>query len=146
MPKYPKRSVHSIRLVLILPEVFENYPPGILAPPLIKCSALPGSNSPYKISVMDGLTQVRVLRRELGLTQQELGRKSGLSRSFLSQVENGSRVPSLSSLNRISAALGVMPIDVLIRDEHEISERNENPTRAPDCLVADSPRDRGEGG
>ena len=43
-------------------------------------------------------------------------------------VENGNRVPSLSSLNRISAALGVMPIDVLLRDEHEVSEKNENRT------------------
>ncbi len=75
---------------------------------------------------MEGLTRVGVLRRERGLTQQELGRKSGLSRSFLSQVENGNRVPSLSSLTRISAALGVMPIDVLVRDEQEISEKNEN--------------------
>jgi transcriptional regulator with XRE-family HTH domain len=81
---------------------------------------------------MEGLTRVRVLRRERGLTQQELGRKSGLSRSFLSQVENGNRVPSLSSLTRISAALGVMPIDVLVRDEHEISEKNENRTRTPE--------------
>jgi transcriptional regulator with XRE-family HTH domain len=78
---------------------------------------------------MEGLTRVRVLRRERDLTQQELGRKSGLSRSFLSQVENGNRVPSLSSLTRISAALGVMPIDVLVRDEPEISERNENRTQ-----------------
>ena len=61
------------------------------------------------------------------MTQQELGRKSGLSRSFLSQVENGSRVPSLSSLTRISAALGIMPIDVFVRGEQEISEKNENP-------------------
>jgi transcriptional regulator with XRE-family HTH domain len=51
-----------------------------------------------------------------------------LSRSFLSEVENGNRVPSLSSLNRISAALGVMPIGILLRDEHEISEKNENRT------------------
>ena len=72
---------------------------------------------------MEGLTRVGVLRRERGLTQKELGRKSGLSRSFLSQVENGSRVPSLSSLTRISAALGVIPIDVLV-DEQEISEKN----------------------
>ena len=77
---------------------------------------------------MEGLTRVKVLRRERGLTQQQLGRKSGLSRSFLSEVENANRVPSLSSLYRISAALGVMPIDVLIRDEHEISEKNENRT------------------
>jgi transcriptional regulator with XRE-family HTH domain len=78
---------------------------------------------------MEGLTRVRVLRRERDLTQQVLGRKSGLSRSFLSQVENGNRVPSLSSLTRISAALGDMPIDVLVGDEQEISERNENRTQ-----------------
>jgi transcriptional regulator with XRE-family HTH domain len=66
------------------------------------------------------------------LTQKELGRRSGLSRSFLSQVENGNKVPSLSSLTRISAALGVMPIDVLVRDEQEISENNENRTRTLD--------------
>jgi transcriptional regulator with XRE-family HTH domain len=66
------------------------------------------------------------------LTQQELGRRSGLSRSFLSQIENGNRVPSLSSLTRISAALDVMPIDVLVRDEQEISEKNENRARTPD--------------
>ena len=70
---------------------------------------------------MEGLTRVRVLRRERGLTQQELGRRSGLSRSFLSQVENGNRAPSLSSLSRISAALGVMPIEVLVGDERETS-------------------------
>ena len=63
------------------------------------------------------------------MTQQELGRKSGLSRSFLSQVENGNRVPSLSSLTRISAALGIMPIDFLVGDEQEINERNENRTQ-----------------
>ena len=80
---------------------------------------------------MEGLTRVGVLRRERGLTQQELGRRSGLSRSFLSQVENGNRVPSLSSLTQISAALGVMPIDVLIRDEQEMSENNENQSRTP---------------
>lgn len=72
---------------------------------------------------MEGLTQVRSLRRERGLTQQELGRRCGLSRSFLSQVENGNRVPSLTSLTRISAALGIMPVDVLIRPEQETSER-----------------------
>ena len=78
---------------------------------------------------MEGLNRVRVLRRERDLTQQELGRKSGLSRSFLSQVENGNRVPSLSSLTRISAALGIMPIDFLVGDEQEINERNENRTQ-----------------
>jgi DNA-binding XRE family transcriptional regulator len=94
--------------------------------PFVKCPLLPGANNPCRISYMEGLTRVGVLRRERGLTQRELGRRSGLSPSFLSQVENGNRVPSLSSLTRISAALGVIPIDVLVRDEREISEKNED--------------------
>ena len=81
---------------------------------------------------MEGLTRVGVLRRERGLTQQELGRRCGLSRGFLSQVESGKRVPSLSSLTRISAALGVMSIDVLVREEQEKSVKNENHTRTLD--------------
>ena len=90
---------------------------------LVKCSLLSGARYLCRISCMEGLTQVRSLRRERGLTQQELGRRCGLSRSFLSQVENGNRVPSLSSLTRISAALGIMHVDVLIRSEQETSER-----------------------
>ena len=77
---------------------------------------LPGVRNLCRISHVEGLTQVRVLRRERGLTQQELGQRSGLSRSFLSQVENGNRVPSLSSLTRIFAALGAIPIDVLVKE------------------------------
>ena len=89
-------------------------------------SFLAASNAPLPRAIvngMEGLTRVRSLRRERGLTQQELGRRCGLSRSFLSQVETGNRVPSLSSLTRISAALGIMPVDVLIRPEQETSER-----------------------
>ncbi len=118
-------------MVLTSSEAMENYPP-VCPGHLIKCSLLPGPNNLYRISYMVELTRVRILRKERGLTQQELGRKSGLSRSFLSQVETGSRVPSLSSLTRISASLGVMPIDVLVRYEQEVSEKNENQTRTPD--------------
>ena len=118
-------------MVLTSLEAFENYPP-VSPDHLIKCSLLPGPDNLYRISYMEGLTRVRVLRRERGLTQQELGRRSGLSRSFLSQVENGKRVPSLSSLTRISAALDLMPIDVFVRGEQEINETNEKRTRTPD--------------
>jgi transcriptional regulator with XRE-family HTH domain len=51
--------------------------------------------------------RVRALRRERGLTLKGLGRLAGLSHPFLSQVERGLARPSVSSVERIAAALDV---------------------------------------
>lgn len=51
--------------------------------------------------------RVRTLRRERGLTLKGLGRLAGLSHPFLSQVERGLAKPSVSSVERIAAALDV---------------------------------------
>jgi transcriptional regulator with XRE-family HTH domain len=51
--------------------------------------------------------RVRALRRERGLTLKGLGRLAGLSHPFLSQVERGLARPSVSSIERIAAALDV---------------------------------------
>ncbi|HEV7441384.1 MAG TPA: XRE family transcriptional regulator [Steroidobacteraceae bacterium] len=50
---------------------------------------------------------VRARRHRLGLTLQELARKSGLSAPFLSQVERGQTTPSITSLIAIAQALQV---------------------------------------
>lgn len=47
------------------------------------------------------------LRREQGLTLEQLAADSGLSTGYLSQIENGSAVPSLTALQVIAAELGV---------------------------------------
>jgi transcriptional regulator with XRE-family HTH domain len=52
-------------------------------------------------------TRVRSLRRERGLTLKGLGRLAELSHPFLSQVERGLANPSVTSMERIAAALGV---------------------------------------
>lgn len=44
-------------------------------------------------------------RKEAGLTQAELSKKTGISQADISRLENGSRNPSLSLLNRIAKAL-----------------------------------------
>ena len=51
--------------------------------------------------------RVRALRRERGLTLKALGRLAGLSHPFLSQVERGLARPSVTSVERIAAALDV---------------------------------------
>lgn len=49
---------------------------------------------------------VRALRRRRGLTLAQLGADSGLSQSFLSQMERGLVRASYLSLNRVARALG----------------------------------------
>lgn len=50
---------------------------------------------------------VRRLRERQQLSLRTLAERSGFSASFLSQVENGQASPSISSMERIAAALGV---------------------------------------
>lgn len=47
------------------------------------------------------------LRRSHGLTLEQLAGDSGLSTGYLSQIENGIAVPSLTALQLIAAELGV---------------------------------------
>ena len=51
--------------------------------------------------------RIRQRRKELGYSLRQLGARTNLTASFLSQVENGQCSPSLSSLQRIATALEV---------------------------------------
>jgi transcriptional regulator with XRE-family HTH domain len=51
--------------------------------------------------------RIRSRRKEMGLSLRELGARAKLTAGFLSQVENDRVAPSLSSLQRIAAALDV---------------------------------------
>jgi transcriptional regulator with XRE-family HTH domain len=51
--------------------------------------------------------RVRERRQELGLNLRDLAKRTGLSASFLSQVERGVTSPSIDSLRKISDALEV---------------------------------------
>ena len=48
---------------------------------------------------------IKQLRRQRGLTQDELAAKASLHRTYVSDVERGARNLSILSLHRISAAL-----------------------------------------
>jgi transcriptional regulator with XRE-family HTH domain len=50
--------------------------------------------------------RLEALRRAQGLTLEQLAADSGLSTGYLSQIENGSAVPSLTALQLIAAELG----------------------------------------
>ncbi len=51
--------------------------------------------------------KLKAARRERGYSLEELARRTGFSKSFLSQVENGKNSPSISGLTKITQALGI---------------------------------------
>ncbi|WP_053075335.1 helix-turn-helix domain-containing protein [Clostridium carboxidivorans] len=60
--------------------------------------------------------KIREIRQEKGLTLNELADKTGLTASYLSQIERNIIDPSLSSLRKISLSLEV-PIYTFLTDE-----------------------------
>ncbi|MBQ5959557.1 MAG: helix-turn-helix transcriptional regulator [Firmicutes bacterium] len=50
---------------------------------------------------------IRHKRNELNLSQKELGRLTGYSNTYLSRIENGYELPSLTAMAAISRELGL---------------------------------------
>ncbi|MDA5109484.1 helix-turn-helix transcriptional regulator [Brevibacillus thermoruber] len=63
--------------------------------------------------------QIRKIRKLKGMTQERLAERSGLSFSYISDVERGTRNISLESLGKIISALGVKPAQ-LFEDIEEL--------------------------
>ena len=56
---------------------------------------------------------VRELRVARGLSQEALAGDADMKRSYLSDLERGTRNPSVRALGRLAEALGVAPADLL---------------------------------
>jgi transcriptional regulator with XRE-family HTH domain len=56
---------------------------------------------------------VRALRRERGLSQEEVAHRANMERSYVSDLERGTRNPSVRALGRLAAALDVDPAALL---------------------------------
>lgn len=53
--------------------------------------------------------RVREVRKEKGMTQEQLAEAAGLHPTFISNVERGYRVPSLPTVLRLATGLRVNP-------------------------------------
>ncbi|MGA8939979.1 MAG: helix-turn-helix domain-containing protein [Acidobacteriaceae bacterium] len=60
-------------------------------------------------------TAVRDLRHVRNLSQRQLAARMGVPRTYISKIENGKAMPTLSSLDRLARALQV-DISALLRD------------------------------
>ena len=85
---------------------------------------------------------IRNWRDRLALGQEELARRAGFHRSYISDIERGARNVSLKSIEKLSAALGV-PVATLFADLE--SKAGSAPLRADEMvdilLVEDNDND-----
>ena len=58
---------------------------------------------------------MRTIREELGISQMTLHVKTGLDRTFISDLERGVQCPSLRTIYRIAAGLDVPPGNLIRR-------------------------------
>lgn len=65
-----------------------------------------------KLALAVGVT-LRQLRENAGLTQEELGFRFGLHRTYISMLERGYRVPSLETLLALADYLGAKPVKLM---------------------------------
>ncbi|WP_338062605.1 helix-turn-helix transcriptional regulator [Bradyrhizobium elkanii] len=53
---------------------------------------------------------LRYLRQEGGLSQEELADRAGLNRNYIGMIEREENAPTVDALEQISAALGIDPV------------------------------------
>ena len=75
-------------------------------------------DGPDPVDVEVGIT-LRRIRKERGLSQQEVGARIGVTFQQLQKYENGNNRISASMLVRAAKALGVQPADVLPKTDAE---------------------------
>lgn len=63
------------------------------------------------------------IRRDLGLTQEDVEARSGFSQQYLSGLEQGQRNPTVVTVYELAQALGVSHLDLLSIDERLSSAR-----------------------
>ena len=57
------------------------------------------------------------LRKERGLSQEDLGYKNGYHRTYISLLERGQKSPSLQTIFQMAKALSVTPSEIISRVE-----------------------------
>jgi transcriptional regulator with XRE-family HTH domain len=90
----------------------------------------------------DGLqvaTAVRDLRHVRTLSQRQLAARMGVPRTYISKIENGKAMPTLSSLDRLARALQV-DISALLRDADHPRHQDETEVLMTDPFLAEIAR------
>jgi transcriptional regulator with XRE-family HTH domain len=73
------------------------------------------------VAALPGLT-LKQLRENAGLTQEGLGKLTGVTQHCISQIESGGRRGSVRTMKKIADALGVTVTDLRTSAEPQLQE------------------------
>ena len=68
-------------------------------------------------------TNLRKYRQKLGLSQEKLAEKSGLHRTYISDIERFQRSIALENIQRLADALQIDTYLLFVNDENDNKER-----------------------
>jgi len=86
--------------------------------------------------------RIRTLRSTQGMTQEELGDKTGISYKYIGAIERGEKNPSIDNLAKIASALKLEIYELFIF-EHETDDINNLKKRIDDMLKDASKKEFG---
>ena len=66
---------------------------------------------------------LRALRRSKGFSQEELGFRSGVHRTYIGELERGQKIPTIAMLARIAHPLALRPSELIRAAEVLASKR-----------------------
>jgi transcriptional regulator with XRE-family HTH domain len=66
--------------------------------------------------------ELRKAREEAGLTQEQLAHKSGVDRSYISELEHDEKNPTVNRLFTLCKAIGIRPSKLIERVERQIDK------------------------
>lgn len=90
---------------------------------------------------MDIGLKIRAFREHKSLSQEDIEKRTGLMRTYISRVENGHTVPSLETIEKIARALE-MPVYLLFYDAGDKARKPSEKENANELAWNDSRKDR----
>ena len=58
---------------------------------------------------------LRILRKQKGLSQEELAFQAGINRNYVGQIEREEKSPTVDVIEKLSGSLGIPPAALLSR-------------------------------
>ena len=80
--------------------------------------------------------RLQTLRKQKGLSQEELARRIGTSQTQICRIERGERYPSLRFILRMCRTLRIPPNEVLFEEMLRIDMPGEKPRPRPGVLAS----------
>lgn len=81
--------------------------------------------------------RIKLLRTSLGLKQEHIAEYLGISREYVSMIENNERDASLNNLEKLADLFGVELSDLINEDENNVTVTASLAFRADEVQIAD---------